>query len=354
MTGVVVDGVTKAFGATPVLHGVSLTAPVGTLTAVLGRSGCGKTTLLRIVAGFDRPDTGTVVVQGRPVAGPGRVLPPERRGIGYLTQEGSLFPHLTVAANVLFGLPWRERRRGDARVAALLETVDLEPSLARRHPHELSGGQQQRVALARALAPEPAVVLLDEPFSSLDAGLRADTQRAVVKALAAAGATALLVTHDRAEALGLADQVAVMRDGVIAQVDAPGTIYRDPVDPHVGTLVGDAVLLDGRHDGAGAVSCALGVLAARPGRAGIPVAAGPVRVLVRPEQIGVGTAGGGVRARVRSRDFRGPDATVELDLEAPGALGAEVVTARLPGDAAVAPGDDVPVTVRGAVTVYAV
>ncbi|MDD7939477.1 ABC transporter ATP-binding protein [Actinomycetospora lutea] len=351
MTGVVVDGVAKAFGATPVLRGVSLTAPAGTLTAVLGRSGCGKTTLLRIVAGFERLDAGTVTLHGRPVAGPDRALPPERRGIGYLTQEGSLFPHLTVAANVLFGLPWRERRRGGARVAALLEGVDLEPSLARRHPHELSGGQQQRVALARALAPEPAVVLLDEPFSSLDAGLRADTQRAVVKALAAAGATALLVTHDRGEALALADQVAVMRDGVVAQIDAPGAIYRDPVDPGVGALVGDAVLLDGRRDGAGSVSCALGVLAVRPDRQGRRGAAGPVRVLVRPEQIVVGAGDGGVRARVRSRDFRGPDASVELDL-GDAAPGTEIVTARLPGDAAVAPGDDVTVTVRGAVTAY--
>ncbi|MFC5139955.1 ABC transporter ATP-binding protein [Actinomycetospora rhizophila] len=350
MSGIVVDGVTKAFGATPVLHGASLAAPAGTLTAVLGRSGCGKTTLLRIVAGFERPDDGTVALHGRPVAGPDRALPPERRGIGYLTQEGSLFPHLTVAANVLFGLPWRERRGGDARVAALLESVDLAPSLARRHPHELSGGQQQRVALARALAPEPAVVLLDEPFSSLDAGLRADTQRAVVKALAAAGATALLVTHDRAEALALADQVAVMRDGVIAQVDTPGTIYRDPVDAGVGALVGDAVLLDGRGDGAGVVTCALGVLAVRPGRGGHG-AAGPVRVLVRPEQLGVGAGGDGVRARVRSRDFRGPDATVELDLGDP-ASGTEVVTARLPGDSAVAPGDDVTVSVRGEVNAY--
>ena len=349
MTGVVVEGVTKAFGATPVLHGVALEAPPGTLTAVLGRSGCGKTTLLRIVAGFERPDAGTVTLHGRTVAGPGRDLPPEQRGIGYLTQEGSLFPHLTVAANVLFGLPRRERRRGGGRVAALLETVDLAPELADRHPHELSGGQQQRVALARALAPEPAVVLLDEPFSSLDAGLRADTQRAVAKALAAAGATALLVTHDRAEALALADQVAVMRDGVIAQVDAPSAIYRDPVDPGVGVLVGDAVLLDGRCDDAGTVSCALGVLAVRGARHG---AASAVRVLVRPEQLVVGRECPGVPARVRTREFRGPDATVELALgEGDGAV---VVAARLPGDSEVLPGDDVCVSVRGAVTVYRV
>lgn len=349
----VVEGVTKSFGATPVLRGVTLTAPPGTLTAVLGRSGCGKTTLLRIVAGFDQPDAGTVALHGRTVAGPGRTLPPERRGIGYLTQEGSLFPHLTVAANVLFGLPRRERRQGGARVAALLETVDLAPELADRHPHELSGGQQQRVALARALAPEPAVVLLDEPFSSLDAGLRADTQRAVAKALAAAGATALLVTHDRAEALALADQVAVMRDGVIAQVDAPGAIYRDPVNPGVAALVGDAVLLDGRREGAGRVACALGVL---PLRSDVPDAAA-VRVLVRPEQLVVGRDGAGVPARVRTREFRGPDLTVELALGGgvgDGVDGAVVVAARLAGDADVVPGDDVTVSVRGAVTAYRV
>jgi iron(III) transport system ATP-binding protein len=348
VTGIAVEGVTKAFGTTPVLHGVTLAAPAGTVTAVLGRSGCGKTTLLRIVAGFERPDAGTVTLHGRTVAGPRRELPPERRGIGYLTQEGSLFPHLTVAANVLFGLPRRERRHGGGgRVATLLETVDLAPELADRHPHELSGGQQQRVALARALAPEPAVVLLDEPFSSLDAGLRAETQRAVAKALAAAGATALLVTHDRAEALALADQVAVMRDGVIAQVDAPDVIYRDPVDPGVGALVGDAVMLDGRCDEAGTVSCALGVLTVRGGHR---TARSAVRVLIRPEQLVVGRDGPGVPARVRTREFRGPDLTVELALgEGDGDV---VVTAQLPGDAEVVPGDDVSVAVRGAVSVY--
>ena len=342
MSGLAVTGVTKAFGTTPVLHGVTLDAPAGTLTAVLGRSGCGKTTLLRIVAGFERPDAGTVALHGRTVAGPGRVLPPEQRGIGYLTQEGSLFPHLTVAGNVLFGLPWRERRHGHARVVDLLETVDLDAALAGRYPHELSGGQQQRVALARALAPEPTVVLLDEPFASLDAGLRADTQRAVTKALAAAGATALLVTHDRAEALALADQVAVMRDGVVAQVDAPGAIYRDPVDPGVGALVGDAVLLDGERRGAEAVTCALGVLATR----GTPT--GPaVRVLVRPEQLEIAVDGSGVPARVRTREFRGADTVVELDLG--DGLG---VAARLSGGSAIEPGDEVAVAVRGFVNVY--
>ena len=270
------------------------------------------------------------------------MLPPEQRGIGYLTQEGSLFPHLTVAGNVLFGLPWRERRHGHARVVDLLETVDLDAALAGRYPHELSGGQQQRVALARALAPEPTVVLLDEPFASLDAGLRADTQRAVTKALAAAGATALLVTHDRAEALALADQVAVMRDGVVAQVDAPGAIYRDPVDPGVGALVGDAVLLDGERRGAEAVTCALGVLATR----GTPT--GPaVRVLVRPEQLEIAVDGSGVPARVRNREFRGADTVVELDLG--DGLG---VAARLSGGSAIEPGDEVAVAVRGFVNVY--
>src|SRR6516165_12131357 len=166
MTQLVVSGLHKAFGDHPVLTGVDLEVPAGSLTAILGPSGSGKTTLLRVLAGFERADAGTVTIGGAVVDGPGVHLPPERRRIGYVPQEGSLFPHLTVAGNIGFGLPARRRRGGT--VEALLETVGLAGS-GRRYPHQLSGGQQQRVALARALAIEPAVVLLDEPFGSLDA-----------------------------------------------------------------------------------------------------------------------------------------------------------------------------------------
>ena len=168
MSSLTVKDLTKAFAATPVLTGVDLHVPAGSFTALLGPSGCGKTTLLRLIAGFDDPDAGTVAVDDRTVVGAGRSVPARSRGIGFVPQEGGLFPHLTVAANVAFGLA-RRQRRDRARISGLLELVGLSPDLAERAPHQLSGGQQQRVALARALAPEPSLVLLDEPFSSLDA-----------------------------------------------------------------------------------------------------------------------------------------------------------------------------------------
>src|ERR671913_2390436 len=210
MSSLTVHQLTKSFGSTPVLTGVDLTVPSRSLTALLGPSGCGKTTLLRLVAGFEEPDAGTVTLGGTVVSGAGRTVPARSRGIGFVPQEGGLFPHLTVAANVAFGLP-RGQRKDRSRIAGLLELVGLPPDLAERAPHQLSGGQQQRVALARALAPEPSLVLLDEPFSSLDASLREETRRAVAEALRATGATAVLVTHEQAQALSMADQVAVMR-----------------------------------------------------------------------------------------------------------------------------------------------
>src|SRR5687768_2000966 len=165
MSSLTVKDLTKSFAATPVLTGVDLHVPTGGFTALLGPSGCGKTTLLRLIAGFDDPDAGAIEVGGRQVAGPGRSVPARRRHIGFVPQEGGLFPHLSVAGNVAFGLP-RRQRRDTGRVRELLTLVGLDPALAQRSPHQLSGGQQQRVALARALAPEPSLVLLDEPFSS--------------------------------------------------------------------------------------------------------------------------------------------------------------------------------------------
>src|SRR5918999_1888469 len=258
MSALTVKDLTKSFAATPVLTGVDLHVPSGGLTALLGPSGCGKTTLLRLIAGFDDPDTGTIAVGDRVVAGAGRSVAARRRGIGFVPQEGGLFPHLTVAGNVAFGLP-RRQRRDAGRVASLLALVGLDPALAERSPHQLSGGQQQRVALARALAPAPSLVLLDEPFSSLDASLREETRQAVADALTAAGATAVLVTHDQAEALSMADQVAVLRGGRLVQLTDPRTLYRRPGDLDVATFVGEAVVLDADiRDGR--ASCALGSL----------------------------------------------------------------------------------------------
>jgi len=237
MRQVAVTGLHKAFGAHPVLSGLDLEVRAGSLTAILGPSGSGKTTLLRLLAGFERADAGAISIGDGLVDGPGVDVPPERRRIGYVPQEGSLFPHLTVAANVGFGLSARERRGG--RVASMLELVGL-GGLGRRYPHQLSGGQQQRVALARALTIEPAVVLLDEPFASLDAHLRASVRADVQEIFRRAGTTAVLVTHDQDEALSTADRVAALRDGKIAQCAPPEDLYRRPADPSLARFAGDA------------------------------------------------------------------------------------------------------------------
>ena len=337
MSSLTVTDVTKSYGATPVLTGVDLHVPEGSFTALLGPSGCGKTTLLRLVAGFDDPDRGTVDVGGRLVAGPGRSVAARRRHIGFVPQEGGLFPHLSVAGNVAFGLP-RRQRRDAGRVASLLELVGLDAALAQRSPHQLSGGQQQRVALARALAPAPSLVLLDEPFSSLDASLREETRQAVADALTAAGATAVLVTHDQAEALSMADQVAVLRGGRLVQLADPRTLYRSPQDIDVATFVGESVVLDADVR-AGRAHSALGVLDLERS-----CPDGPVRVLLRPEQLRLGpSAGAGPRARVRGVDFFGHDARVRLELSSGMAF-----SARLEGRDLPAVGDDVTVGVLGA------
>jgi iron(III) transport system ATP-binding protein len=334
MSTVAIRDLTKSFGSTPVLRGVDLEIPAGSLTAVLGPSGCGKTTLLRLLAGFTTPDGGSIRFDGTDVTG----LPARARRVGYVPQEGALFPHLSIAANVTFGLP-RAARKG-ARLGELLTMVGLDPAVAARFPHELSGGQQQRIALARALAPHPAVVLLDEPFSSLDAGLREDTGHAVSAALRAVGATAVLVTHDQGEALSLADQVAVMREGRLVQVDAPADVYRHPSDQGVARFVGGAVLLPGTAAGAYA-TCALGELAVD----GKPVT-GEVEVLIRPEQIRLGEEG--VGAVVQEISYFGHDAAVRLALHDGGAA----VVARVTGGDVPQPGADVHLTVRGEVPVF--
>jgi iron(III) transport system ATP-binding protein len=340
-----IEGLDKAFGAKSVLRGVDLSVASGSLVAVLGASGSGKTTLLRLICGFERADTGTIRIGGEAVCGPGLHLAPERRQIGYVAQEGALFPHLSVADNIVFGLP-RHQRRHRHRVADLLALVGLPADYAARPPQELSGGEQQRVALARALAPAPRLVLLDEPFSALDAALRTQTRQAVTAALSAAGATALLVTHDQSEALSVGDQVAVLRDGRLVQVADPRTLYRSPADPQLAQFVGDAVLLPGIAQ-SGHVRCSLGVLPLAPGAPD-----GPVDVLVRPEQIllASGPNASGVRARVVDVTFYGHDASVSLrlsDRDPP-----ILLTARVAGHVTPWPGAEVGLTVEGAVVAY--
>jgi iron(III) transport system ATP-binding protein len=348
MTALTVRGVSRAFADHPVLTGLDLDVPTSSVTALLGPSGCGKTTLLRIVAGFLDADAGTIRFGDRVVVGDGTSVPARRRRVGYVPQEGALFPHLTVAANIGFGL--RRRSHDRTRVDAALDLVEL-PSRVRDHyPHELSGGQQQRVALARALAPEPAIVLLDEPFSSLDAGLRESTGLAVVRALRAAAATAVLVTHDQTEALSLADHVAVMRDGRIAQLDRPVDLYRLPVDPDIARFVGGASVLAASVHG-GVAYCALGEIDVA-GAAD----ADDVVVVVRPEQIQLRAvddfteeSDGGADARVESVSYYGHDASVRLDLLPDG----QRVIARVEGREPPAAGALVRVRVAGRCPVFA-
>jgi iron(III) transport system ATP-binding protein len=251
MTRLTVERLAKSFRDTPVLRGIDLDVEPGTLTAILGASGAGKTTLLRVIAGFEAAGTGTVTLDGVVVEDGRRRLPPERRRIGYVPQDGALFPHLTVRANAAFSLPRRERR--GPRPDEILRLVGL-TGLGDRFPHQLSGGQQQRVAIARALASRPRLVLLDEPFASLDAALRASVRADVLGVLRSTGTTTLLVTHDQDEALSAADHVAVMRDGAITQAGTPREIYQRPADPWTASFVGTANLVPGRHLNGSAVS----------------------------------------------------------------------------------------------------
>ena len=342
MADVRIAGLAKSFGATPVLGGVDLIAPSGALVAILGASGSGKTTLLRLLSGFEVADSGVIEIDGRIVSGPGVHVPPERRQIGYVAQEGSLFPHLSVADNVLFGLA-RPQRRERHRAEALLESVGLSASYARRGPHELSGGEQQRVALARALARAPKLVLLDEPFSALDAALRLETRKAVADALASAGATALLVTHDQSEALSMGLHVAVLRDGALVQVAPPEELYRQPLDAELAQFVGEAVLLPGVVS-RGFAACALGRV-----QLATPLPDGAVEVMVRPEQIRVGSqpAAGAAAAKVLAVTYYGHDASALMSLS-----GAGEITTRVPGHMAPPPGADVWLTVEGVVMAY--
>ncbi len=341
MSALATQGLVKSFGDKLVLSGLDLQVNHGSITAILGPSGCGKTTLLRIVAGFVEPDAGVVRLGDRTVVGNGRSVAPQRRRVGYVPQEGALFPHLDVAANITFGLP--RALRGGPRIGEMLELVELPRSIAGRYPHELSGGQQQRVALARALAPEPAMVLLDEPFSSLDASLREGTGRSVVRALRAAVATAVLVTHDQNEALSLADQVGVMRKGRLAQVGSPTEVYRAPVDPEIAVFVGGATVLPAQvYDGL--ARCALGVLSVPHAQA-----RGDAQVLIRPEQIQVDDGHeDGVAARVTEVSFYGHDAALRLDLLPSGPH----VVARTIGSAVPPTGAIVRLRVSGAVTLF--
>jgi iron(III) transport system ATP-binding protein len=303
----------KSFNGTSVLDHIDLQLTAGSTTAVVGSSGCGKTTLLRLIAGFETPDAGTISINGTQVSAPGGCVAPHRRPVGYVAQDGALFPHLTVGQNIAYGLRGAARNPHiRQRVAELLETVSLDPSYAARRPHQLSGGQQQRVALARALARQPVLMLLDEPFSALDTGLRAATRKAVAQLLADAGVTTLLVTHDQEEALSIADQVAVMRDGRFTQVGSPQHVYRQPTDRFTAEFLGDCVAVPCQVT-AGIADCALGHVPVQT-----PAADGQATLVLRPEQLvatvvsdsernnGIGT--------VIATEFLGHDMLLTIDI----------------------------------------
>ncbi|MFC4620489.1 ABC transporter ATP-binding protein [Camelliibacillus cellulosilyticus] len=304
MIALEVTSLHKNFGHVQALNDVSVSLEAGKMLTVLGPSGCGKTTLLRSLAGFEIPDGGEIKVGGEPVYGRGVHQPPEKRQIGYVPQEGALFPHLSVAQNVGFGLT--RKKRNEQKIKEMLALVGME-GLEDRMPHELSGGQQQRVALARALAPSPSIVLLDEPFSALDAGLRASLREDVRRSLKEAGATAVLVTHDQEEALSMADVIAVMRDGKIIQTGDPKTIYQNPADLQVATFVGEAVLLTADIKN-GCADCPFGQL---PIHSCCSVTSNQATIMIRPEQLVLGEEAG-VSAQVVKTVYYGHDALVYL------------------------------------------
>jgi iron(III) transport system ATP-binding protein len=339
MTSVRVTDLVVGYGGPPVVREATCSVGSGSLLAVVGASGSGKTTLLRAIAGFVPVTSGTISFDSELVTGPGVSVPPERRRAGIVTQDGSLFPHLSVERNIAFGLPRRELPDGTPtvqRVAELLDLVGL-TGLGARAPHELSGGQQQRVALARALAPGPDVVLLDEPFSALDAGLRTSLGHEVRDLLRSTSTTAILVTHDQSEALSLADSVAVMVQGRIVQQGAPVDVYGHPTSLDAASFLGEVVLLPVLGREGDRVITALGALAA--GDVG-----GGEQVVLRPEQVSVIAAAPGSdgRGSVVAVSYHGHDSLVDVRLD-----DGSLVRARVLGSSGMSTGDRVDVGLVG-------
>ncbi len=330
----------KHFANTQVLSKVNLEVHNHELLAILGSSGSGKTTLLRLISGFESPDEGLIEIGQRVVADGSVFVPAEARRVGFVPQDAALFPHLSIAENIDFGLSGSSKSERKERVTELLKLVDL-AGYETRKPHELSGGQRHRVALARALAPKPELILLDEPFSALDAELRARLRDDVRQVLKTTGTTAILVTHDQEEALSIADRVAVLRDGQFAQVGSPKSVYEAPADIEMATFLGDSVIIDGVVEH-GKIVTALGSLT--PLNSVSDGARG--RVAIRPENFYLQPNPNGT-GEVVGRQFFGHDTLIEV--RTPGA----VIQARANGPFAPEVGMKVSVWVRGSVNFYA-
>ncbi|MET0438316.1 MAG: ABC transporter ATP-binding protein [Devosia sp.] len=306
MTVLHIANLGKTYGTTTALAGINLDVAMGSRTVIVGPSGSGKTTLLRLIAGFETPDEGKIELNGELIADPEVGVPAHRRNIGLVMQEGALFPHLSVLDNICFGI--RSEADASARALALMDLTELDRSMAQRQPHQLSGGQQQRVALARALARQPRLMLLDEPFSALDAGLREQMRDATAQILAQAGVATVLVTHDRDEAMGFADQLVILRDGRLVQAGSPKALYRRPIDATTAAFLGAAIILPADFSGRVA-ECALGALP-------LPeddTAEGTGTVLIRPEQVTIGPAPNSTEWKVASVLDRGNKSTVTIE-----------------------------------------
>ena len=306
-----VKDVSAGYRGKPVLSGVSFHVRPGGTACLLGPSGCGKTTLLRTVAGFEPVIAGDIRLGGRRISQVGATVPPERRGIGMVFQDNALFPHLSVEGNIAFGLRGKSAAERRAMVDELLEVVGL-VGVGGRFVHELSGGQQQRVALARALAPQPEVVLLDEPFSSLDADLRERIGQDVCKILSEREVTTLLVTHDQDQAFALAEQIGVINDGRMLQWDTAYNLYHEPANRFIADFIGQGVFLRGRLRTADSVETELGII--RGNRAyGWPIGS-QVDVLLRPDDI-LPDSDGSMQGTVVARAFKGAEILYSLHLE---------------------------------------
>lgn len=292
------EAVTHRYQAgTDVLQGLDLQVEKGEIACLLGQSGCGKTTALRIMAGFERMTQGRVWLNGDIVAGEGRFVQPEKRNVGVVFQDAALFPHLTVAQNIGFGLHRRSAKQRQKEVARLLELIGL-PQLGGRYPHQLSGGQRQRVALARAMAPQPALILLDEPFSNLDADLRQSLGRDVRQLLKDSGMTAVLVTHDQDEAFTMADRIAVMQRGQILQMGPATELFFQPRHPFVASFLGEGSFIKGKRKPNGRIATILGDIVPQT----LPQTE-QVQVLIRPSDLEL--RDDGVAVQLRDAQFRG-------------------------------------------------